>query len=61
MNDPSAPRFLTEEGIIEKDLRSRKPAQYNLDPDEHPETQDSIEWAEKALGQKLTAPKRTAF
>jgi len=53
--------FQTEEGIIERDLRARKPAKFVLDPDEHPDTQDSIEWAEKALGSKLTPPKRTAF
>jgi len=28
----------TEDGKIEKDLRSRKPAVFTLDPDEHPDT-----------------------
>ena len=42
-------------------MRARKPAKFVLDPDEHPETQDSIEWAEKALGSKLTPPKKTAL
>jgi len=28
----------TEEAVLERDLASRKPVKYMLDPDEHPET-----------------------
>ena len=37
-NDKTDEDFQTEEGIIERDLRSRKPAKFVLDPDEHPDT-----------------------
>lgn len=51
----------TEEAILERDLASRKTIKYTLDPDEHPETQDSLKWAESLLGEKLKAPFKTAF
>jgi len=40
----------TEEAILERDLASRRPLKQTLDPLEHPETQDSLEWAEKLTG-----------
>ena len=60
-DDAEDPQYPTEESILESDLKKRKPAKFTLDPEEHPETQDSIAWAEKELGSKLVAPKKTPF
>jgi len=39
-------------------LSSLKPKNFTFErgPDEHPETQDSIAWAEKKIGAKLNIP-----
>jgi hypothetical protein len=37
-------------------LRSLKPKVWELENEEHPETQDSLAWAEKKLGKKLVIP-----
>lgn len=58
---PVPPEVNTEEAILERDLASRKTIKYTLDPDEHPETQDSLKWAESLLGEKLKPPFKTAF
>ena len=59
---PPAPLEInTEEAVLERDLASRKAIKYTLDPDEHPETQDSLKWAESLLGEKLKPPFKTAF
>lgn len=34
------------------------PVKYTLDPNEHPETKDSIEWAEGLTGHKMSTPPR---
>lgn len=59
---PPAPLEInTEEAVLERDLASRKTIKYTLDPEEHPETQDSLKWAESLLGEKLKPPFKTAF
>ena len=50
--------IVTEEQRLEVELRSKKPVEFELDPSQHTDTQDSIEWAEKNLGQKLPTPPR---
>lgn len=39
-------------------MKSRKPVDFELDKDEHPDTMDSIAWAEKQVGSKLPEPPR---
>ena len=58
---PTPPDVNTEEAVLERDLASRKAIRYTLEPDEHPETQDSLKWAENLLGEKLKPPFKTAF
>lgn len=50
--------IVTEEQRLEEELKSKKPVEFELDPSQHTDTQDSIEWAEKNLGQKLPTPPR---
>lgn len=50
--------IVTDEQRLEEDLKSRKPIDFELDPTQHADTQDSIEWAEKNLGGKMPTPPR---
>ena len=50
------PKPTTDAEKLEADLASRKPVNFDLDPEEHPDTQASIAWAEKQFGSKLPTP-----
>ena len=41
---------LNDEQRLEWSLRQKKPIEYDDDPDEHPDTQDSIKWSESYYG-----------
>jgi len=43
---------------MEYDLTHMTPIKYSLDPSEHPETKDSIEWAEGLTGHTMATPPR---
>ena len=58
MNVKDKMPIVTDEQRLEADLNSRKEVDFELDPSQHPETQDSIAWAEKNLGAKLPEPPR---
>lgn len=43
---------------LEYDLSHMTPVKYELDPSEHPETKDSISWAESLTGHHMATPPR---
>jgi len=47
LGPPPMPIINTPEAILERDLASRKPFKWVYDPNQYPETMDSIKWAEK--------------
>mmetsp|Transcript_1944 Transcript_1944/g.3367 ORF Transcript_1944/g.3367 Transcript_1944/m.3367 type:complete len:254 (-) Transcript_1944:426-1187(-) len=53
---PQENKPITEEQKLEADLNSRKPVRFEFENDIHPETQASIEWAEKLLGSTMPVP-----
>ena len=48
---------MNDEGRLEWELRKKKPVKFDVDPTEHPETQDSIGWSEKYYHQGLGDPR----
>ena len=58
INDRDKLPIVTDEQRLEEDLKSRHPVEFDLDPSQHTDTQDSIEWAEKNVGGKMPTPPR---
>ena len=48
---------LNDEQQLEWSLRAKKPIDYEVDPDEHPDTQDSIKWSEAYYGREIDNPR----
>jgi hypothetical protein len=46
-----------DEARLEMSLRAKRPIKYESDPGEHPETQDSIKWAEERYGREVGEPR----
>lgn len=46
-----------EDARLEEYLRSKTPMKYKIDPLEHPDTQDSIEWAQNYYGHEVGNPR----
>ena len=49
---------MSESQELEYDLSHMTPVKFTLDPSEHPETTQSIEWAEGLTGHTMSTPPR---